>query len=96
MSRQNWGCNYLTRTSSNRINRGESCSLTESRYSLGSSRHGQRRSNECSRTQNTPRMDSNRQLHYRSPGTNQSRGNKRTVQHQNSDSSLLYGSLSRP
>ncbi|CAF1431897.1 unnamed protein product [Adineta steineri] len=85
----------LTGSSSNGMNSGYRCSLTESRYSLGSSRYGNRRSNEPTRTQNTPRTGSTRQLNYRSPPTQQARLTKRLIHQPNSQSSLVYAYPSR-
>ncbi|CAF0920490.1 unnamed protein product, partial [Adineta ricciae] len=83
--RQTCWCNNLTGNSSDRMNGGDFCSLTESRYSRASSKY------RFNRSQTTPRMGSTRQSNYRSPGTSQSRGRKRPVQQQTSQSSLVYG-----
>ncbi|CAF4168446.1 unnamed protein product [Rotaria sp. Silwood2] len=89
--RQNCGCNYLTRRSSDGINGGR-WSLTESRYSNVSTKHPHQRSNEDCRSQKNPRVYSNRQSNYRlPPASNQSRTIKHIVQHRSSQSSLLYG-----
>ena len=83
--RQSCWCSNLTENSSDRTNGGDFCSLTESRYSRASSKY------RFNRSQTTPRMGSTRQSNYRSPGTSQSRGRKRPVQQQSSQSSLVYG-----
>ncbi|UJR36407.1 hypothetical protein I4U23_029130 [Adineta vaga] len=83
--RQTCGCNHLTGTSPDRLNGGDCCSLTESRYSRASSRY------RFHRSQTTSNKGSTRQSNYRSPGASYSRGRKRPVQQQNSQSSLVYG-----
>ncbi|CAF0813151.1 unnamed protein product [Rotaria sp. Silwood1] len=89
--RQNCGCNYLTRRSSDGINAGR-WSLTESRYSTVSAKHPHRRSNDDCRLQKNIRVYSNRQSNYRlPPASNQSRTIKHIAQHRSSQSSLLYG-----
>ncbi|CAF0839019.1 unnamed protein product [Rotaria sordida] len=88
--RQNCGCSYLTRRSSDGINGGR-WSLTETRYSNASTKHPHRRSTDDSRSQKN-RVYSSRQSNYRlPPATNQSRTIKHIVQHRSSQSSLLYG-----
>ncbi|CAF3445880.1 unnamed protein product [Rotaria socialis] len=88
--RQNSGCHLVPRKASEGTTNGVRYSLTESRYSIASSKHIQSRSNDDSRSQRTPRMQSNRQSNYRSPTPNQSRTNKYIVPQRNSQSSLFY------
>ncbi len=76
--RQNFGWSQLTRSSSNGLTEGVArCSLTESRYSINSSKNHHRRSN--------------RQSNYRSPTSNASRTSNRLTHQQNSQSSIVYG-----
>ena len=88
--RQSYGCNHLTGTTSDETNGVGRSSLTESRYSAASPKHPDRRSMEYSRSQQGSRMLQQRQSNSRSSALVQSRTSKRIVQHQNSQSSLIY------
>ncbi|CAF1081947.1 unnamed protein product [Rotaria sordida] len=92
---ENYGCNQLLRTTlvPSGQNRGL-CSLTETRYSIGSGKQQRRRSSDYHRAHN-PRIPTVstpvfRQSNYRTPTSPYARGSKRIVQHQNSQASLIY------
>ncbi len=77
---------------------GRPSSVTESRHSIGSSKHPNRRSSEYHRAHNprvpiptTPTIPVPRHSNYRTPTSAYARTSKRIVQHQNSQASLLYG-----
>lgn len=89
MFRQNCGCNPLARRPSDAINDGR-CSLTESRFSIASTKYVHHRSTDESRNQKTSRNYTNRQSNYRMPISTQTRTNKVTLPHRNSQPSLLY------
>ncbi len=96
--RTNYGCNRLIRTALTPD--GERCSLSESRYSIGSVKPQQRRSSEYHRAHMprivTPSLPAARQSNYRTPTSVYARASKRIVQHQNSQASLLYGYQHHP
>ena len=90
-------CTHLVRTTltTNTVNERQ-CSLTESRYSIGSSKHQRRRSSEYHRAHHpriptTPSVPAARLSNYRTATLVYAQASKRMVQHQNSQASLLYG-----
>jgi hypothetical protein len=70
-------------------------SLSESRHSIGSTRHQRRRSSEYHRAHHPriipgPSIPASRASKYRSATSAQNRASKRLVQHKNSQTSILY------